>query len=211
MLRDATALLERRRTEVRQGRQFPERRPAKPPLSFVELVEDALRYSRRHKPRSFENDEQRMKVLQQLFRGRLAEEITPSEITQKLETEEDKRQWAPATVNNYRLLLSMAFRVALEAGKVKSNPALGVKLRKLNNTRERWLSADEEQRLRTVLAVSYPDPHLRIQSNVLHRAAPGRCLRTALGQTLPVRRAGLVEHQARFAYRHHSGRQESGL
>ena len=157
VLRDAIALLERRRTEVRQGRQFPERLLMKPPLSFAQLAEDALRYSRRHKPRSFENDEQRMEVLKQLFRGRLAEEITPSEITQILETEEEKRQWAPATVNNYRLLLSMAYRVALEAGKVKSNPALGVKLRKLNNTRERWLSADEEQRLRTALVVSYPD------------------------------------------------------
>jgi integrase len=157
VLRDATALLERRRTEVRQGKKFPERQLMKPSLSFTELADDALQYSRKHKARSFENDEQRMKLLQQLFRGRLAEEITAREIIQKLEAEEEKRSWAPATFNNYRLLLSMAYRVALEKGKVESNPALAVKLRKVNNTRERWLSTDEEQRFRSTLATVYPD------------------------------------------------------
>jgi len=98
-----------------------------------------------------------MKLLQQLFRGRLVEEITTHEIRQKLEVEEEKRQWAPATFNNYRLLLSMAYRIAVEAGRVKSNPALGVKLRKLNNTRERWFSPDEEQGFRSALTIAYPD------------------------------------------------------
>lgn len=157
VLRESIALLERRRTEVRQGKQFPENRPEKPPLTFAAMAEDALRHSRRYKPRSFENDEQRMKLLQQLFKGRLADEITPHEIKQKLEAEEEKRGWASATFNNYRLLLSMTYRVALEAAKVKSNPALGVKLRKLNNTRERWLSADEERRFRMTLAGTYPE------------------------------------------------------
>ena len=155
-LRDSVSLLERRRTEVRQGKQFPENRPEKPPLSFAEMSADALRHSRRHKPRSFENDEQRMKVLDQLFRGRVAREITSYEIKQKLEAEEEKRGWSPATFNNYRLLLSMTYRVAIEAGKVQSDPALGVKLRQLNNKRERWLSADEEQRFRKALASAYP-------------------------------------------------------
>jgi site-specific recombinase XerD len=157
VLEDAIALLERRRTEVRVGKQFPERQPIKPPLTFAELAEDALRHSLRHKIRSYENDEQRMKVLQQLFRGRLAEEITANEIKQKLEAEEERRGWAPATFNNYRLLLSMTYRVAIDAEKVKSNPALGVKLRKLNNTVERWLSEDEEKKLRAALGSAYPE------------------------------------------------------
>jgi integrase len=157
VLEDAIALLERRRTEVRLGKQFPERQPIKPPLTFAELAEDALRHSRRHKIRSYENDEQRMKLLQQLFRGRLAEEITANEIKQKLEAEEERRGWAPATFNNYRLLLSMTYRVAIDAEKVKLNPALGVKLRKLNNTVERWLSEDEEKKFRAALGSAYPE------------------------------------------------------
>lgn len=156
-LRDAVALLERRHTEIRQGRQFPERQPKNPPLTFAAMAEFALQHSKRHKPRSYENDEQRMKLLKNLFAGRLADEITAHEIKQKLEAAEAERKWKPATFNNYRLLLSMTFRVALEAGKIQSNPAIGVKLRKLNNTRERWLSPAEEKRIRDVLASEYPE------------------------------------------------------
>lgn len=157
VLRDAIALLERRRTEVRQGKQFPERRSVDPPLTFAAMAEYALQHSKRHKPRSYENDEQRMKLLKKLFAGRLAEEITAHEIKQKLEAVEAERKWKAATFNNYRLLISMAYRVAMEAGKIKSNPALGVKLRKLNNTRERWLSEDEEKRFRAALQSEYPE------------------------------------------------------
>ena len=156
VLRDAIALLERRRTEVRQRKHFPER-VATRAVTFSELADDALKYSRRHKLRSYENDEQRIKLLREVFRGRLADEITPHDIREKLEAEEEKRHWAPATFNNYRLLLSMTYRVAIEASKVKSNPALEVKLRRLNNTRERWLSEDEEKRLRAVMFSQFPD------------------------------------------------------
>lgn len=156
VLRDAIALLERRRTETRQGKHFPEKK-AKERLRFSELAEIALAHSRRFKPRSFENDEQRMKLLKKMFGEQFVDEITAADIKHKLEKEEADRGWSPATFNNYRLLLSMAFRVAMEADKVAANPALGVKLRRLNNTRQRWLSDAEEKRLREVLEREYPE------------------------------------------------------
>jgi hypothetical protein len=45
------------------------------------------------------------------------------------------RQRALASVNRYRALISLVFRLGIESGKVKENPARLVKPRQVNNTR----------------------------------------------------------------------------
>lgn len=66
------------------------------------------------------------------------------------------RPLAPATLNRYRSLLSLTYRLAIENGKIESNPLKSVKRRKENNERVRYLLEDEEERLRAVLREHYP-------------------------------------------------------
>jgi integrase len=64
--------------------------------------------------------------------------------------------WAPATVNRYRALVSLVFRLGIESGKVKDNPARLVKHRQENNARVRWLSGEEDARLRAFVETTCP-------------------------------------------------------
>ena len=70
----------------------------------------------------------------------------------------------PATANRYRAVFSLIFREAMRNGKATSNPARLVKLRRENNGRIRFLSDDEEQRLRNVIWKRFPEhiPELTI-------------------------------------------------
>jgi integrase len=155
-LSNAVALLGRCKSEVKEGKLFTKKKR----VSFETIAADALRYSKIHKQPSYENDEQRMKVLKALFKGRMAGDITSHEIKEALETKEAERHWAKATFNQYRMLLLMTYGLAVDAGKVDVNPVLAVKPYKeneLNNTRVRCLTEDEEKRIRTTLAREYPE------------------------------------------------------
>ncbi|HEY2456326.1 MAG TPA: site-specific integrase, partial [Candidatus Acidoferrum sp.] len=61
------------------------------------------------------------------------------------------RGWAAATMNHYRSLLSLAYRIGIRKGKVNSNPARAVPHQHENNSRVRWLTPAEEEVLRNVL------------------------------------------------------------
>jgi site-specific recombinase XerD len=63
----------------------------------------------------------------------------------------EKENWAPATLNRYRALLSFTYRLAIRNGKAKENPARLVAHRTENNTRIRFLSAEEEQSLKKAI------------------------------------------------------------
>ena len=88
------------------------------------------------------------------FRDRAADTIMPQEFEQHLAQTAEDRDWALATVNRYRALISLVFRLGIDSGKVKGNPARLVKHRQENNARVRWLSAEEEVRLRAVLSAT---------------------------------------------------------
>src|SRR5208337_1254239 len=117
----AIKLYQKRKTEVLQGVKLPENFKAKPE-TFGELVQAALAYSKSHKS-DYHHDESRMKLVLEGFRSRNAESITPQEIERWLADEADENNWCPATINRYKALFSLIFRIALENGKVKYNPA----------------------------------------------------------------------------------------
>jgi site-specific recombinase XerD len=94
-----------------------------------------------------------METLLRWFREYPAEGITAQDIERRFE----KEKWSPATANRYRALLSLAYRLAIRNGKVKENPARLVRHRLEDNARIRFLSAEEESRLRTAIAVSCPE------------------------------------------------------
>jgi hypothetical protein len=112
----ALTLYRKRKTEALQGKKLPENLRA-PMLSFAELAHDALAYSKAHK-RSYGDDVIRMERLLNRFRDRTADSITPQELEQHLAQTAEESNWAPATVNRYRALISLAFRLGIESGKV---------------------------------------------------------------------------------------------
>ncbi len=161
----ALTLYRKRKTEALQGKKLPEslRTPA---VSFAELAHDALIYSKIHK-RTYEDDVLRMPWLLVDFRERAADAITPQDLEHHLSQMAEERNWAPASVNRYRALISLIFRLGIENGKVKENPARLVKHRLVNNARTRWLSPEEEVRLRIAIEARHPEhmPELEIALN----------------------------------------------
>ncbi len=126
----AIMLYRKRKTEILQGKKLPEavRRRT---ITFGELAQDALRYSEHHK-RSYNDDQSRMTRLLAWFKDRPAEAITPGEIEQRL----GEPGWADGTVNRYRALLSLVYRLAIRHGKVAVNPTRLVPARRERNVRQ---------------------------------------------------------------------------
>jgi site-specific recombinase XerD len=161
----AITLYRKRKTEALQGKKSPENLRA-PMVSFAELCRDALAYSKAHK-RSYHDDVFRMEPLLARFRERAADSITPQEFEHYLAESAEENEWAAATVNRYRALISLIYRLGIENGKVKENPARLVKHRQENNARVRWLTPDEETRLRAAISEHYPEhmPELNLALN----------------------------------------------
>ena len=161
----ALTLYRKRKTECLQRKKLPESLRS-PMVSFAELANGALAYSKAHK-RSYGDDVIRMGRLLARFRERAADSITAQELEQHLAQTAEESSWAPATVNRYRALISLVFRLGIESGKVKENPARLVKHRQENNSRVRWLSAEEEVRLRAVISEKCPEhmPELDLALN----------------------------------------------
>ncbi|MGH9771886.1 MAG: tyrosine-type recombinase/integrase [Candidatus Acidiferrales bacterium] len=157
----ALTLYRKRKTEALQGKKLPESLRA-PGVSFAELAHDALVYSKTHK-RTYEDDALRMPWLLAAFRERPADSITPQDLEHHLARISEERNWAPASVNRYRALMSLIFRLGIENGKVKENPARLVKPRLVNNARTRWLSAEEEARLRAAIEVRHPEHMVELE------------------------------------------------
>jgi site-specific recombinase XerD len=150
----AIDLYRKRKTEALQRKKLPENLRA-PVVSFAELAQDALAYSKAHK-RTYDDDVIRMERLLAVFREKAAESITPQDLERHLTQSAEGGEWQPATVNRYRALISLVYRLGIENGKVKENPAKLVKHRRENNARVRWLSPEEEVRLRAYLDAACP-------------------------------------------------------
>ncbi len=166
----ATKLLGKRRGEAVQGKKLPEtlRRRF---VSFSEIAEDALVYSRAHK-RSWRDDESRMKRLIEWWSNREAESLTSSEIERKLSDTARDEKWAPSTYNHHRSLLMLIYRESRRAEKITTNPARDVSHRKEDNNRVRYLNQykplpteiddlkpfkTEEVRLRAIIQSNYAE------------------------------------------------------
>jgi len=150
----ANTLLAKRKTETLQGRKLPETLRIRQ-IRFDDLALDALDYSKTNNAKgSYRVDKGRMEVLKKEFGNRIADSITPQEIDRWMASNLSNR--APATVNRYKALLSLTYRLGMGNRKVTTNPARLIRQRTENNARIRWLRSDEENRLRTTLGEKYP-------------------------------------------------------
>jgi len=82
-----------------------------------------------------------------------AESITPAQIENFL----SEHAQAPATRNRWRSVFSLIFRLGVVNGKIPSNPVGSVQRKKENNMRERFLTAEEETRLRVAIREMFPE------------------------------------------------------
>ena len=114
--------------------------------NFAELAKDALEYSQAHKL-SYKDDKVRMARLKEWIGQWPAESLSPQEIEHWLLSKADTLK--PATLNRYRALLSLTYRLGMRNGKVPLNPARLVRQRREENGRIRFLSPEEEQTHRT--------------------------------------------------------------
>jgi integrase len=138
-----------RKGEVLQGRKFGPSLRSKA-VTFADIAPDALSYSKIHK-RTFADDQRNMPLLLEAFADAPVDQITPKLITAKLQALATHREWQPATTNRLKALLSLAFRLAVENGRVAINPARAVRRLPEDNQVVRFLSSDELKRLRAAL------------------------------------------------------------
>jgi site-specific recombinase XerD len=119
-------------------------------IRYGVLLDDALTYSKtsHRDQRVFA---QRVEVTREQFGNRIAETITPADISEWFTAMTDERTWTPATVNRYRAAMSKAFKIGIQNRKVSSNPARLVPQRKEPPGKIRFLTNDEEKRLRAAL------------------------------------------------------------
>jgi site-specific recombinase XerD len=147
----AIDLYRKRKTEALMGKKLPERL-RRASMSFADIARDALAYSKANKL-SYRNDHCRMETLLGWLREHPADAITAQDIERRF----GQQEWTPATANRYRALLSLTYRLAIRNGKVKDNPARLVQHRLEDNTRIRFLSADEEIALRKAIETECPE------------------------------------------------------
>jgi integrase len=150
---DAIALYQKRKADSRRGLKLPELQPQKV-TTFGELATDAVSYAKAHL-RTWADYDWKQRVLLEPFGSRPAAEITPQEIDRFL-TEGCK---TPATANRFRAFFSLCYRLGMENGKVASNPARLVRMRRENNARLRYLSQDEYKKLSSIIVRDYPRQH----------------------------------------------------
>jgi integrase len=67
-----------------------------------------------------------------------------------------RRSGAPSTFNHYRSLVSLSYRLGILNRKVTSNPARSVTHRREGNNRVRFLTIEEEKKLRKVIEAKWP-------------------------------------------------------
>jgi integrase len=139
---------QRRKTQALEGIKLPARRRT---VSFAELADDAIAHVESHYARPAD-DVARLKVVKTWFEGRGAENISPAEIRIALKKATDEKKWSASSVNHHHNLISLAYRLGIESEKVKESP-IHRKVRKQteSNNRVRFLSLDEEKKLREAI------------------------------------------------------------
>ena len=154
-LKQAQAAYQKRKSEVREGKFFPDKLMRRAVL-FDEIAQDFLEYSKQTK-RSYGHDLGRSETLLRLWRGVSVTDLSPGRIERDLAESAKDAQWMPATYNRHRVLVSGIFSLASHNGKATANPVEGTKHRTENNTRVRFLTHEEEGRLMEQVRATCPD------------------------------------------------------
>jgi integrase len=122
---------------------------------FSTIADAALEHAKTYK-RHWDTDAGRIARMKQWWTGRTADSITTKEIDDKLLETLRAEDWSETTSNEYRVLISHVYTLAINDGKLSVNPAAKAHRYKLSNARTRELSEAEEIRLRQAIRENYP-------------------------------------------------------
>jgi hypothetical protein len=117
-------------------------------VSIGELGREAIQWYWDHAKRDLYTFSNRMELIIRELGSRWADSVKPKEIEGWLASH---TKWSAATKNRYKTVLSKAYQLALKSDRVTRNPARLVERRNEGDGRIRYLRADEEVRLRTVI------------------------------------------------------------
>src|SRR5271154_5409866 len=152
---DAITLLAKRKTEKLRQAKLPE--TIDNAILFSELLDDALEHSQAtNGERSTRELKLKINRLRPDWDDRKAAEITKQEIVRWLQAETVNRDWTGATANRWQACFSLIFRVALDNQKIAVNPASRIRRKAENNQSVRFLTPEEEKRIRKVLSTRCP-------------------------------------------------------
>ena len=132
---------------------------------FSELVQDALQFSESNHG-DIRNFKQRLELAEKKFKNRVAESITPNELSAWLAEMQKIKKWQNGTYNRVKAAISKAFKLGVANRKVTQNPVRSVPQKKESIGRVRFLSDEEEIRLKKALVNrSHCLPQLEIALN----------------------------------------------
>jgi integrase len=159
---NAIHMYSHRKNAVWEGKKLPPSVRLGRDIRFSELCDDVLEYSKANK-KSYADDCYRTAKLVAEFKDEVAEDITKQRFEKYLQA----RKFSLATQNRYVALLKLMYRKAEENGKITTNPARLLRIKKEDNGRVRFLRTDEEKALRAVIKRDYQGhmPELDIALN----------------------------------------------
>jgi integrase len=151
----AKSLLSIRKAQKLQEVKIPSFQKKKG-LLFSELLDDALEHSKaENRERSTHELKLKLDRLRPDWGHRVAAEISKQELVRWLGSEMGHRDWTPATMNRWQACFSLVFRVAIDNGKLTTNPASRIRRKAEDNLSVRYLEKDEERRIRMALSARY--------------------------------------------------------
>lgn len=143
----AKASAEQMRARARVRKIAPELVTDPERKRLAEVIDHHLETSRN---KSWRDDVRYARMWKAVFRDAWLEDVTAAEVEKWMAVR--LRTYAPATVNREMSFLRRIFSIATREGWCARNPVLQVRFCKLNNVRKRFLSLEEEARLRSVMA-----------------------------------------------------------
>ena len=135
----------KRKTEIREGKFFPEKVQHRREILFRDMAKLYLEEHAKVNKRTWKTDKERLARLIERFGDSRLSEITRQDVERfRAMLAQDLSK---ATVNRYMALLKTVFNKGIEWGKTKHNPVSGIKAFKEAH-RIRYLKDEEEESLR---------------------------------------------------------------
>lgn len=135
--RDAVDLYQKRRADYRAGIKLPDLKRTRGTLG--DLIDLALDFAREN-GRLMRNYTGTAELLRAGLGSRIAEDLKPADIADWIR----QRDVSPATFNRYRSFLSVCYREGQRNGKVTTNPAKLLALKRESRGRDRFLDRNAE-------------------------------------------------------------------
>ena len=157
---------EKRKTDIREGKFFPEKLRQRRDMLFKDMSKLYLEEHSRVNKRSYDGDRHVMNRLNQAFGEKALSEITTEDVERfknrlikegrVKNSKEKSKPLSVATVNRHLALMSGVFNKARAWGKTKAgNPVTQVQKFKENNERVRYLMEEEELGLKEKFPEEY--------------------------------------------------------